>query len=169
MTGDVSLLNANFETVSEPIDGYNSFFVDDYYYATGTFELHLPVRYFHAAKNDAEYIFVSGNNICAKIDEVTYKNDNSGLDLVIKGSMLEAILRDRIIDSIYEYNDTVENVVYAVLGQFALTGDRRLSIPMTGVSLTLKKTITAREFHRILQNNERTKNVIQKRGREQGS
>ena len=33
----------------------------------------------------------------------------------------------------------------------------------------IKHADKAREFHRILQNNERTKNVIQKRGREQGS
>ena len=124
--GDISLLNANFETISEPIDGYESLFFDLFYYRTGTFELHLPPRYFHTAR-DAEYIYVSGNNLLGVIDEVAYTDNEGGLDLVVKGSTPESIFRDRVADTVYEYNGTVDDVVYAVLTKYALTGDRKIS------------------------------------------
>ena len=122
--GNISFLDENFNTVSEPIDGYQSFFTDLYYYDAGNWELHLPASYFADAK-EASYVFVSGIDFCGVIDEISYGN-TGGIDLAVRGSSLESLLDRRVIDADIPYDGNIEDVVYDVVARCALTGDRTI-------------------------------------------
>ena len=145
---DLIFLDADFNIIAAPADDYTSFTWGEKWYTTGSFTLYLPSYRFNLLRY-AKYIYNQDKDECAKVTSITY-TESDKFELVVVGVMLESILHKRVIDTEVTLNSTVENAVYSLVTQFALTGDRMMPLlelaPLSGFTEPYDGTVTAGTF-----------------------
>jgi len=120
---ELLFLDENLEVISAPVDDFVSFTWAERWYESGNFQLYLPSYRFGAVRY-ARYIYNQDKDECAKITSRNYDESTAKDNLVVGGRMLGHLLNQRVINTEKIINDTLENAVYSLMTQFALTGDR---------------------------------------------
>lgn len=122
---DLVFKDSNFRNITNPIDDYKSFTWRESWYSAGDFQLHLhPYRF--AQVRDAEYLYNQDTDECAIVTNVNYTNEANGKKLQVSGVALESKLNQRTIDIEVVLNGNIEDIVYDIVTQFAMTGDRAI-------------------------------------------
>lgn len=142
---DIIFLDSGF-TVCGILDDYRLMQWNRRYFSCGDFSVELPGSYFKVS-DEAKYIYHPGNNECGIIEKRVFSVGKNGESrLTFSGRLTEALLADRVIDTVTMLSGNLESQVLSLVSRFAATGERAIPLLTTASPSGFSETVSAQAY-----------------------
>lgn len=142
---DIVFLDSGF-TICGIIDDYRSMKWNRRYFSCGDFSIDLPGTYYKVPA-EARYVYHPGSNECGIIEKRFFSTGKDGArHLTLSGRLTEALLTDRVIDSVRILSGNLETQVISLVSEFAASGSRAIPMLTTAAPSGFSETVNAQAY-----------------------